>query len=470
MTATEPPQTRSRAMWGIGLVTALSALVLLTSCGVWIGLSRQQGLSKQALGEWIVSHGGSWEECGWLAGKTRPTASMLRGFGIGEWPIRLWSVSFSQTRIGADELTSLRRADWIRKLDLSHTPITDQDLAPLAQLTELRELNLSHTAVTNAGLARLAPLKNLVVLDVTGTAVTYAGLAALDRILPGASWPSQPPRTSGHQRGSIRRQHTFTAPRRSSFAEQHAVRSLPRSASSPAFHSQSLFSLIAGDTLHCDVPLQIHLSLNLCECDEAVVEHLPYLQGLRNLTITGHNCEWPAGYSFLAALPALESLEIYRTDFGDSDLRFIAQLPHLKYLVLHGPGLTTAGVAGAKLPRTLESVHLGPSQVDPGVLDSLRQLTELRELELNCWVLDRRGKVPPQLSPQQIDQLCRETAVLAELPKLEYLVFSGNVVVDEVVAPLVELKHLKQLNIMSKYVSADALDRLRSAVPEFETH
>jgi hypothetical protein len=94
--------------------------------------------------------------------------------------------------------------------------------------------------------------------------------------------------------------------------------------------------------------------------------------------------------SRIAGMASLEDLETELADVSDAGMKYVAQCPNLKKLVLYGgqPSVGNAGLAELKSHKQLESLELINTDVTDDGLASLTTLPNLKSLVL-FWEADR---------------------------------------------------------------------------------
>lgn len=267
---------------------------------------------------------------------------------------------------GSSELTDeglrhLAGLPHLKRLDLSRTAVTDRGLAVLRELPALESISLSMTHVTDGGTAVLADCHRLRRVDCawtrtgdgviralagkpdvsqlrTGNGVTDEGLALLGELPVFRSWrggPSVPMRL---------------------FTESGAPNALWLRGT---FTDRGLHSLAALEGLY---------DLNL---DDS------------RLAITA------AGMKPLVSLPHLERLSV---DAKDDWMPYLAQMPHLRFLLVQDTTAGDEGFVGLSRSRSIEIIwgrrceHLGTR----GFL-ALAEMPALRSLSVSCLNVDDTG-------------------------------------------------------------------------------
>jgi hypothetical protein len=200
----------------------------------------------------------------------------------------------------------------------------------------------------------------------------------------------------------------------------------------------------------------------------------------------------------LAKLPKLAELHLHAGNLGDEDLRLLAQLPQLRRLALwHATKVTGAGLAAVK---QLQSLSLGEAALDAAGMRALAGLPELSELTLGrgiepalCELLPTLPKLKrlrligglgdvgfdddclPHVLLTKVEalQLCGRftrtgIATLSGLPSLKELVLGGCSLRDDDLDGVAVLRSLQRLDLRSTLITADGVERVRSALPKCE--
>ena len=107
--------------------------------------------------------------------------TILRSLGdrVGEHLCHVQRLYLTGKHVTDDDISLLKSARQLRRLELFDTAITDAGLKHLEGLTELRHLSLAGSEITDEGLRSLSWLAELRVLHLNRTAITSAGMVHL---------------------------------------------------------------------------------------------------------------------------------------------------------------------------------------------------------------------------------------------------------------------------------------------------
>ena len=265
---------------------------------------------------------------------------------------------------------TINSAGEIVGVDLSDTWLTDADLEKLARLPALEMINLAYTKITDEGLERLEPLKNVKVLDLYyAEAVTDLGIAHLK-----------------HWR-SLEYLNVRGTKVTSSLFEHIAKMSLLKFLD--VGHSRvndDLFEMLD------ELPRLEHLSFGGNKMSGAALPLLKALPALKELSVSGQQRTdsglWGVAVTdfnvrHIAALPALEALDLGETSLTDRGAAELAGLKNLHTLDLHGTRVTSKGLAAlAGLPK-LRHLKLWKARgIDDAAIPVLLQMQQLEALEI----------------------------------------------------------------------------------------
>ncbi len=208
--------------------------------------------------------------------------------------------------------------------------------------------------------------------------------------------------------------------------------------------------------------------------DDELLRELSTLPKLRLLNVDSTTRVTPAGLAYIAAMPALESLNLYDLGVTDDDLRHIATRTGLRELSLSENSITDAGLERLKDLKSLEKLRLDGNRITDAGLVHLAGLTKLRELGLRNT---SRAETGMEITDKGMEHLrglkaLREidisgTAVtdaglayLAGFPELELLALSGSLITDKGMAYVAACRNLKSLILMYTQVGDEGLRRL----------
>ena len=231
-------------------------------------------------------------------------------------------------------LADISRVETITALHLSGCrQVTDEGMRHLARLPALQHLDLSGTSITDAGLQVLRNLPALRTLSLAWTAVTDDGIGALARCDQVEHVDLGATRAGD---GALR----ALAGKRNL---RHLVIALT-DAGLPLLHDLPVFKSWRGGEASLALlgpkSLPNHLSLRGSFTDRGM-QHLRGLDGLFSLDIDDSRLGiTAAGLEPLVTLPHLGALGV---DAKDDWMRYVAEMPHLRFL---GAQDTTAGDDG----------------------------------------------------------------------------------------------------------------------------
>jgi hypothetical protein len=356
-----------------------------------------------------------------------------------EYHEQLWGVDLSNTKVSGNDLEKLSRCDWIRELELSNTGIGDEDLVHVAKLDKLRILNLCATSVTDAGLLKLKPLQRLVFLQTLGTHVTYSGVIELDRALPESNFEQ--------------------------FRAQEHLALLGVDVGN--------FARPGTERLHDDelgyVPFvpESKVSITVTNPTATTFEHLKHLRDVRRFSGSFGEERFDC-VDALNCWPELRSLSISGGRLAKADLRYIADMPKLKYLSLYGvQNISNDAWKLLAENQTLERLELYSFNTSIDVTSHLAGLKQLRLLSLGIWQEDEIG-THEAWTGKRAEEARAAIRQLHKLPRLEAVRLRGNVFADEVMLELANFKQLKQIGYDDQFVSQETVASLKASLPDCE--
>jgi Leucine-rich repeat (LRR) protein len=177
---------------------------------------------------------------------------------------------------------------------------------------------------------------------------------------------------------------------------------------------------------------------------------------LRGTKITDSTLE------ILAGVPTLEWLDIGWAEVTDTGLDHLTALTNLKWLTMGGNKLTDNALGFLRQMPQLEYLDIGGQQrTDSGLwslllsetgMQSIASVSELRELRMEGRAVTGRG-----------------LELLKPLAKLERLDLQGcKRLRDDAAAVLASMKQLRVLDLKDSSLSAEAVARIRAALPQCE--
>jgi internalin A len=201
--------------------------------------------------------------------------------------------------------------------------------------------------------------------------------------------------------------------------------------------------------------LNLYFAEKITDEGASVVKNWKHLKklNLRGTKITDSTLE------FLAGVPTLEWLDIGWAEVTDTGLDHLAALTNLKWLTMGGNKLTDGALQFLRQMPQLEYLDIGGQQrTDSGLwslllsetgMQSIASVTELRELRMEGRNVNARG-----------------LELLKPLAKLERLDLQGcKRLRDDAAAVLASMKQLKVLDLKESSLSAEAVAKIRAALP-----
>jgi hypothetical protein len=146
--------------------------------------------------------------------------------------------------------------------------------------------------------------------------------------------------------------------------------------------------------------------------------------------------------------PQINTLHLIGTSVTDVGLANLAELPNLKSLAIFGANVSGQGFAGLADRSKLVSVHLSQTKLNAEGIRALAQQQSLRDLRIEVTPLFSKDLVP-----------------LRELKELRSISLDFTNADDHAVDWLVELPHLKFINVAHTYISQEGARRLRGELP-----
>lgn len=172
------------------------------------------------------------------------------------------------------------------------------------------------------------------------------------------------------------------------------------------------------------------------ELTDELLSHLPALDGLRGLTVSGKAPFTNVGLTHLAKLQSLEVLDLSINPKGslcDEILKNVCALPNLTTLRLHESGVTDVGLEYLERHPHLTNLHIyQEGRLTEAAVISVAKQRHLKSLALIYYVGTELGHMRFSKAA---------TNLLESLPNLEYLDLSGQ----EYSSELFRFPHLKTL-------------------------
>jgi hypothetical protein len=166
-----------------------------------------------------------------------------------------------------------------------------------------------------------------------------------------------------------------------------------------------------------------------------------------NLSMLESPDDLAAALEQLPALTYVKALDVSRTAITDEQLEVIGDMTQLTSLALQVTDVGDEGVARLAGLTSLQSLVLASTNAGDGCVDVLGKLSGLKILDLSAT------KVSANLAP------------LAALPDLEWLLLREDKLTGEAIAELSNCRSLRRLNLEDSEFPADAVTKLREALP-----
>jgi len=200
-----------------------------------------------------------------------------------------------------------------------------------------------------------------------------------------------------------------------------------------------------------------------------MVESLEQLTTTRKLGICAGDLSSDQIASIISAMPYLRSLDIASTETDDPAWTFaLENLRRLETLNLEGLRNIRA-LSARKLPKSLEHLVLGGTDIDELPVEFVRQLDGLKSLDLSYTeVTDetvqrlKHLRNLEWLDLSEIRVTDQGVLALAGASRIENLFLNGTRVTDRGMKVLPQLPALRRVDLESTRVSDDALEYLKS--------
>jgi len=375
----------------------------------------------------------------------------LAGVQIQEKDGRIIGIDFRKCR-GAwgDVLPRVLEIPSLQSISVSGPQATHERIVSLASLPNLRSLRMEQCAINDATIAAVARFPKIDDVGLDRCPITDESIKSL----------AQAP--------SIKR-----------------IR-LPRT----ELTDQGLSFL--KDAIHLEL-------LDLAEChriSDAGLIHLKGLTKLRNLTLSGpritdagmqhlagltnivaisfHQCAiTDESFGALSAMTKLKEFDVFRTRVGGHALSRIAGAKEISKIKMRDSAITTQDIVEqiGKFPN-LTAIDLSETKIEDGALVEIGKLTKLEDL--NLWrsrVTDSGIKFLVELPLKRLnldDTSIGDAAIphIAQIRSLEFIHLGKTAITDEGIQGLKELTKLKDLVLTNNGLSPEAVERLRSRLPE----
>ena len=301
-----------------------------------------------------------------------------------------------------DALPNLHALTWMSR------QLTEAGLAPLASRPQMRRLTLlpGSPAIGDAGLKSLASLSKLEAIELSGEDLTPRGLAAIEGM-------------SGLRKLTLRNAPKLTGPALSSVGQLNGLTKL----------------VITG-----------------CPLSDDDLIHLRTLKNLQRIELDPHFGD--VAVEHLAAMTALESLDLSRHPITDASTKLLAELPHLTSLNLAETKISNPGVAALSKSSSLRELMLDDCDIGDTGTKELAALETLTLLSLaGTKTTDASAVVWPKLGKLKILNLSKTPVsdatvkALADHPALEELYLDGSAITDASAPAFRAIGKLKLLRI-----------------------
>lgn len=375
-------------------------------------------------------------------------------------------------------LKSIARLTTLESLILSLEKIPgldDTGLAELAPLTSLRELNIHSLAIQGPGLKHLARLPNLVIFNAGGETTTDRYLEALRHVkqlktirIPGSlitddglKYLVELPEL---ETLDVRRCRELTNGGMQHVKKMRSLRYLDLSLDFVMLPKNYITQ--EGVCELTGLPSMTELILNNIPMNDEGCRKISELRNLKHLWINGGDLT-DVGLAHLSKLTELEHLELVNTKITDAGLESLLAFRKLQHLHLgttipiSDTGLETLAKL-SNLQVLFLPYHQSPQMTTAGI-SKFNALPELRVLSASSSLKDDPTAPPMNLSNlKQLRQLYLsplrddDLISIANLPKLEWLLFGGDTISDKGLSYLSNLKTLTRLQLGQANLPTDA--------------
>jgi Leucine-rich repeat (LRR) protein len=249
---------------------------------------------------------------------------------------------------------------------------------------------------------------------------------------------------------------------------------------------------------HLKDAIQLEL-LDLAEChqiSDAGLTHLKGLTKLRNLTLSGpritdagmlhlpgltnmvaisfHECAiTDQSFGALSGMTKLREFDVFRTRVGGHALSWIAGAKEISKIKMRDSAITTQDIVEhiGKFPN-LTALDLSETEIGDGALVEIGKLTKLEDLNLWRSQVTSSGVrflVNLPLKRLNLDDTSVGDAAIphvSQIRSLEFVHLGKTSVTDQGIEGLKELSKIKDLVLTNTGLSPEAVERLRSQLPE----
>ncbi|MCA9077043.1 MAG: redoxin domain-containing protein [Planctomycetaceae bacterium] len=283
----------------------------------------------------------------------------------------------------------------LKKLELMGAQMTDRGIRHLESMTSLEVFLLQSPEISDVGLRSIGKMTSLEMLSLTRMKWTDAGLVHLANLKSLEEINLTHPGTPGRGFDTVMalpKLRYITAG--TMFTDEHLARLGKAKILTALDLSQCEGVTDEGLKYLANVPNLEYLGLFKTNITDAGVKHLKPLKSLKRLDMNvkpfladgREPALTPATAETLAELPSIEWL--YFSNVGDPDefLRHLSKLSNLKTLMIcgtrHAGLISDAGLVHLSRLKQLERLSLSGTTITDSGLDSLAKLTKLEHLAL----------------------------------------------------------------------------------------
>jgi hypothetical protein len=216
----------------------------------------------------------------------------------------------------------------------------------------------------------------------------------------------------------------------------------------------------------------LNLTLTLVTDDQ--LAPLNKLTNLRKLLLASTKCTGE-GFEHLGALTKLENLNFHSAPVNEAGLEQISRLTNLERLEIVHTRFTDAGARHLAKLTGMRRLQLGSREATGAAVAPLRAMKQLRELDLYDGLVSAEGvRHAATISTLAMLRMYAGPvgdegfAAVAKLTDLETLVAQQVGITDAGLRHLAGLKKLKRLDVQGNKLSAEAIARLKEALPGLE--
>jgi Leucine-rich repeat (LRR) protein len=214
------------------------------------------------------------------------------------------------------------------------------------------------------------------------------------------------------------------------------------------------------------------INLTLTPVTDEYLEPLGNLTKLKVLGLASAGCNG-TGCKYLTKLTQLENLNFHHTTVNDEGLAEISKLTSLTRLEIVHCFFTDAGAEHLAKLKNLQRLQLGSTKATGAAVAPLKGLPNLRELDIHdlkdASVAIRNAANIATLKVLRVyvaPVKDADVAQIAGLANLEELTLSGLQLTPTGLEPLSGLKSLKKLSLGNGKVPAEAIAKLKAALPD----